>query len=610
MTDKTSVLRDIFGFDAFRPGQEAIVDDLLANHHVLAVMPTGSGKSLCYQVPALVKGGLAVVVSPLVALMQDQVAALKFAGVRAETINSSASREDNIAIWQKVTAGEIAILYMAPERLMTERMIQALQKVRVSMIAVDEAHCISQWGASFRPEYEMLHGLRAAFPETPIGAFTATADEAARRDIVDKLFGGLAKVHLSGFDRPNISLTVVPKSNTGNQLLAFLAGRKGTSGIVYALSRKSCEEWATHLQKNGYRAIAYHAGLSPAMRSRAQEMFMAERGVIVCATIAFGMGIDKPDVRFVFHADLPSSLDAYYQEIGRAGRDGLPADAYMVFGIGDMRLRRGFIDNNNADDLNKRREHRRLDALITYCETPTCRRTALLSYFGEMATTCGNCDVCKNPVELLDGTEIARKILDAVHATGQRFGASHIIDIVMGKATARALELRHGDLKEFGTGRAHPRSYLQSLIRQMTASGALRLDMSGFGGLAIAAKGESLLRGAGRFLHRPDAAPANKKPRRAKNFGDANFDDQNFGDSGAEPPQDQLLLRLKDVRRRLALERKVPAYIVFSDKTLIDMARVKPRSKAEFAELHGVGAAKLKEFATAFLIEIASVRDE
>ena len=390
MATKTSVLRDIFGFGEFRSGQEEIVDDLLNNRHVLAVMPTGSGKSLCYQVPALVKGGLTIVVSPLVALMQDQVAALKFAGVAAETINSAASRDSNIAIWQRVAAGDVRILYLAPERLMTERMIAALQRLDVNLIAVDEAHCISQWGASFRPEYEALHDLRLVFPNIPIGAFTATADEAARKDIVQRLFGGQAQVHVSGFDRPNISLTVEPKANTGKQMLAFLDGHKGASGIVYALSRKSCEEWAEHLNKNGFTAIAYHAGLSPNIRAQAQERFMAEKGIIVCATIAFGMGIDKPDVRFVFHADLPSSLDAYYQEIGRGGRDGGAAAAHMVFGLGDIRLRRNFIDQNDADDTNKRREHRRLDALVNYCEASSCRRMSLLAYFGETSQPCGN----------------------------------------------------------------------------------------------------------------------------------------------------------------------------------------------------------------------------
>ncbi|MGL4490031.1 MAG: DNA helicase RecQ [Rhizobiaceae bacterium] len=600
MTSKAKVLHDVFGFDGFREGQEQIVDDLLGGHHVLAVMPTGSGKSLCYQVPALVKGGLTIVVSPLVALMQDQVAALKLTGIAAETINSSAVRETNVAIWQRVASGEVSILYLSPERLMTERMIAALQKIGVALIAVDEAHCISQWGASFRPEYEMLHGLRTAFPHTPIGAFTATADEPARRDIVQKLFGGHAKVHVSGFDRPNISLTVTPKANTGNQMLAFLNGRESQTGIVYALSRKSCEEWAKHLNANGYRAIAYHAGLTPAQRTEAQEMFMAESGLIVCATIAFGMGIDKPDVRFVFHADLPSSLDAYYQEIGRAGRDGQPAAAHMVFGLGDIRVRRGFIDENDSDDINKRREHRRLNALVNYCEAPSCRRVALLSYFGETSQPCGNCDVCLNPGEVLDGTSEARKVLIAIKSTGERFGASHIIDILTGKGNERAAALGHIDLKVFGSGKDRQRSEWQSLIRQMAASGLLHLDAGGYGGLSIAQKGAALLEEKGNFTYRKDTRPTTKKAARAAVMAAASSD----------PQMDALLTRLKDLRRRLAAQRRVPAFVVFSDKTLIDMAALRPATQEQFAQVHGVGAAKLKEFGAIFLQEIANAKGE
>ncbi len=596
MNSKAEVLTEVFGFEGFREGQEEIVDDLLAGHHVLAVMPTGSGKSLCYQVPALVKGGLTIVVSPLVALMHDQVSALKLAGIAAETINSSASRETNIAIWQRVANREVSMLYLAPERLMTERMIAALQKIGVALFAVDEAHCISQWGASFRPEYEMLHGLREAFPATPIGAFTATADERARRDIVQKLFGGHAKVHVSGFDRPNISLTVSPKANTGNQLLAFLSDHKGETGIVYALSRKSCEEWAAHLNANGYRAIAYHAGLSPAQRTDAQEMFMAESGLIVCATIAFGMGIDKPDVRFVFHADLPSSLDAYYQEIGRAGRDGQPAAAHMVFGMGDIRLRRGFIDNNDSDDMNKRREHRRLDSLINYCEAPSCRRVALLSYFGETAQACGNCDVCTSPGEVLDGARDARTVLLAIKATGERFGAGHIIDVLAGKANERAAALGHMDLKIFGSGKDRQRAEWQSLIRQMAATGLLHLDAGGYGGLSITPKGAAVLNEGGSFSYRKDTRPTTKKAARAAVMAAASSD----------PQMEAMLTRLKELRRRLAAQRRVPAYVVFSDKTLIDMAALRPETLAQFAQVHGVGAAKLKEFGAIFLREIAN----
>jgi ATP-dependent DNA helicase RecQ len=585
MATKSGILNDIFGFDAFRPGQEEIVDTLLAGQH-----------ALCYQVPALVKGGLAIVVSPLVALMQDQVAALKLSGVAADTINSSAPRETNVAVWQAASRGDVRLLYLSPERLMTERMIAALQKLPVSLIAVDEAHCISQWGASFRPEYEMLHGLREAFPGVPIGAFTATADEAARADIVRKLFGGDARVFVAGFDRPNITLNVSAKRNTKKQLADFLEERRGESGIVYALSRKDTEQLAAFLNAEGHRAIAYHAGLAAEQRARAQDLFMTEKGVIVCATIAFGMGIDKPDVRFVFHADLPSSLDAYYQEIGRAGRDGRDAVAHMVFGLGDIRMRRTFIDDNDADSEHKRREHRRLDALVAYCEAPSCRRVSLLRYFGEASEPCGNCDVCDSPGETLDGSQEARKILQAVNGSGERFGAVHIVDILLGKTNERIASLHHDEMPVFGTGADRLRVEWQSLVRQMAGAGLLIHDVGGYGGLSIAQKGRDLMQGEGQFRYRRDMIRTSKRKMRAEAIKTAGMDDA----------KEALLARLKLLRSRLAGARRVPAYVVFSDRTLIDMAIRAPRTLEEFAEVHGVGAAKLKEFGAVFLAEIAA----
>jgi ATP-dependent DNA helicase RecQ len=380
---KLDVLRTVFGYDGFRPGQEAVIDALLAGRNVLAVMPTGSGKSLCYQIPALVAGGLTIVVSPLVALMQDQVAALKLAGVPADTINSNLTREDNIAAWRRAARGETRLLYLAPERLMTERMLAALQGLDVKFIAIDEAHCISQWGASFRPEYEALARLRHVFPGIPVGAFTATADEVTRSDIVTRLFDGEAQVFVHGFDRPNIRLSVAPKLNTPKQLSDCLDRHKGESGIVYCLSRKDTEKTARYLNATGVKALAYHAGLDKRVRDDNQALFMTDIGVVMCATIAFGMGIDKPDIRFVFHADMPGSPEAYYQEIGRAGRDGRPAEAHMIFGLEDLRMRRMFIDQEDAGEERRRREHKRLDALVAYCQSPACRRQTLLAYFGE-----------------------------------------------------------------------------------------------------------------------------------------------------------------------------------------------------------------------------------
>jgi len=596
LTDIHRILRSVFGYDCFRPGQEDIVAHLVAGAHVLAVMPTGAGKSLCYQVPALAREGLAVVVSPLVALMQDQVAALKLSGVAAETINSAADRETNVAVWKRVTAGGVRILYLSPERLMTERMIAALQRLKLSLIAVDEVHCMSQWGAAFRPEYDALKSLRVAFPGVPIGAFTATADEVTRKDIAVKLFGCEVRTFISGFDRPNIRLTVRPKANSKTQLLEFLRKHRGESGIVYALSRRSVEEWAAFLASKGHRAVAYHAGLSADERSDAQNLFMTDKGIIVCATIAFGMGIDKPDVRFVFHADLPQSLDAYYQEIGRAGRDGEAAEAHMVFGLQDIIMRRRFIDDEGAGPERARREHKRLDALVAYCETPDCRRQSLLGYFGEYSEPCGNCDVCLDPADKVDGTPQAKLICAAIEASGERFGAAHIADILLGKASEKVMNFNHQNLPVFGKGAAHSRSHWQSFIRQMVGGGILTIDVAGFGGLSLSAKAQALRDGTAPFRYRPDLVRSTRKDKRLAAGGE--------GAAGLDQKGDALLGRLKALRLRLAKARGVAAYIIFSDRSLIDMAQKMPLTKWDFGEVNGVGANKLEQFGEAFLEEI------
>ena len=416
------VLKDVFGYDSYRDGQEPVVAAVIAGNGVLAVMPTGSGKSLCFQIPAIVGGGLTVVVSPLVALMEDQVAALRLAGVAAETINSSHDRETNTAAWRRVAGGETRLLYIAPERLMTEPMLRALGRLELRRIVVDEAHCISRWGPAFRPEYEQLAQLNVRFAEVPIAAFTATADQSTRDDIAAKLFAGAAKVFVAGFDRPNIRLGVGIRRDWRGQLLDFVRGRAGQSGIVYCLSRRKTEEAAALLAGEGVAALPYHAGMDKAERAANQDAFMTEAGVVMVATIAFGMGIDKPDVRYVYHTDLPANVEAYYQELGRAGRDGHPAEAHMLHGLDDIRMRRMFIEES-TDEAHRRREHKRLDLLIAYCESPECRRQSLLAYFGEAAAPCGNCDVCENPPRVEDGTVAAQKALSVVHRTGQRFGA-------------------------------------------------------------------------------------------------------------------------------------------------------------------------------------------
>ena len=589
---KRRVLKDVFGFDEFRPGQERVVDALLAGRNVLTVMPTGSGKSLCYQLPAMVCGGLTVVVSPLLALMQDQVSALHLAGVAAEAINSSKSRAENVASWRRVTAGEVRLLYMAPERLMTEPMLKALAKVDLRLIAIDEAHCISQWGPSFRPEYEALSRLPDLFARVPIIALTATADATTRADISARLFAGRAEQIVLGFDRPNIRLTVEPKQHGDRQLLAFLKLHSGQSGIVYCLSRKKTEETARFLVTNGFRALPYHAGMTQQQREANQNRFMTEPAVVMVATIAFGMGIDKPDVRFVFHSDLPGSMEAYYQEIGRGGRDGEPAEAHMLFGLDDMRMRRRFIEEENSNEERKRREHQRLDGLLGYCETAACRRQVLLSWFGEKIEPCGNCDNCLNPAAVVDRSDDARAILTAVRRTGERYGAAHILEILQGVQD----DFRDGEVAPTAPFAGRAPKELRALIRQLTAGGFLDVEITRYGGLKLSAKGHALLRSDVSFHFRAAQRRATKKEARQR--------------LAAELPSAEasLLDALKQLRLALAKQRRVAAYLIFSDRTLIEMAQRRPRDIDEFAEISGVGARKLEEFAAPFLSAIRKYR--
>lgn len=566
------------------------MERLLAGRNTLCVMPTGAGKSICYQVPALLKKGPSIIVSPLTALMDDQVAGLAANGVVASVIHSGRSREENVAAWQAFKAGEAKLLYMSPERLMTDRMLGALDALAPAMFIVDEAHCISKWGASFRPEYEMLAGLKRRFPQATIGAFTATADEATRADIAAKLFDGDGDILVQGFDRPNLSLAVSAKQGWKSQLFDFLQTRRDVSGIVYCLSRRQTEEVAELLRAEGYRALAYHAGLAAETRREHQEVFMAEAGVIMVATIAFGMGIDKPDIRYVLHLSLPGSMEAYYQEIGRAGRDGAPAEAMMLYSMADARMRRQFIEEEGASEDHRRREHKRLDALLAYCEATQCRRVTLLSYFGENeAKPCGNCDICLDPPELVDGTQDAQMLFSAIVRTGERFGGSHVIDVLRGSTTEKITARGHETLPTFGVGADKPKSFWQGLIRQMLAGGWLELDISGFGALTLTEAGRSVLKGNSTVEIRKIATK--REARRTKSAIAA----------AAEEVDDLLLARLKAVRRDLAAERNVPAYVVFSDATLIDMCLIKPRNLDEMASVNGVGPKKLKDLGEVFL---------
>jgi ATP-dependent DNA helicase RecQ len=585
-----AILDSVFGFPAFRPGQREIVDRLIEGTNTLSVMPTGAGKSICYQLPALIADRLTVVISPLVALMDDQVAGLRANGVEAACIHSNRPREANVADWRRVQDGTIRLLYLSPERLMTERMLAALQALDPAMFVVDEAHCISKWGFSFRPEYEALSGLREQFPGATLSAFTATADTATQRDIAAKLFGGQGDIVVRGFDRPNLHLAVAPKSDWRKQLLAFVEPRRAGSGIVYCLSRKLTEETASLLRDNGYKALAYHARLPQEVRRENQEVFMAEDATIMVATIAFGMGIDKPDIRYVFHLNLPGSMEAYYQEIGRAGRDGEPADVHMLYGLDDIRMRRQFIAQDDGNEDHKRREHKRLDALLAYGEATQCRRVTLLSYFGDAAAPCGNCDICLDPPTLIDGTKEAQMVLSAVARTGQVFGAAHIIDVVRGSASEKVLARGHDQLPVYGAGKAHPKNFWTAFIRQVVASGYLSIDVEGYGGLQLTEKSEPVLNGEEAFEYREIPKTKTSASRKASPAA-ATLDD---ADS-------ELFARLKALRRDLAQQRNVPAYVIFSDATLHDMCVMKPHNMDTLALVNGVGPKKLKDFGMVFL---------
>ncbi len=587
-----SVLKETFGFDRFRLGQEEIVDKLLEGRNVLAVMPTGAGKSLCYQIPAIVRDGLTIVVSPLVALMNDQAAALEANGVAVACIHSGRTRESNIVEWRKVQSGDVKILYMSPERLMTERMLTVLDAINPAMFIVDEAHCISKWGTGFRPDYAALEHLKARYPDATIAGFTATADSATRGDIADKLFGGNGDTIVHGFDRPNIWLGVAPKTQWRNQLMDFLETRREQSGIVYCASRRLTEEVASFLSENGIRGLPYHAGMSNEDRQQNQELFMSDEAIVMVATIAFGMGIDKSDIRFVFHLNLPGSMEAYYQEIGRAGRDGAPADAFMIFGLDDIRTRRQFIEQDSGEEEYKRKEHKRLDTLLAYCEATQCRRVLLLSYFGEEETeACGNCDVCQNPPTLIDGTTEAQMLLSAVVRSGERFGANHVIDILTGSSTERIISLGHDKLPTFGVGHEHSKIFWRAFIRQAVAGGYLIIDIGRYGGLRLSRTGRLVLKGARHFQYREISNP--KITSRSARF-ESNADD--FSDDDRE-----LYQRLKRLRRELADERNVPAYVIFADRTLQEITREKPANLEQISAVNGVGPKKLEDFGKLFL---------
>lgn len=586
-----NILKDRFGFDAFRAGQEDIINIILAEKPVLAVMPTGAGKSLCYQVPSQILDGPTIVVSPLVALMDNQVAGLRANGIEASCLHSGQSREENVAQWRDVTSGRSKILYVSPERLMTDRMLSAMRALNPALFVVDEAHCVSKWGPAFRPEYADLSRLHQLFPNSNIAAFTATADDATRQDIAEQLFGDKGKIIVHGFDRPNLSLTVMPVDNRPRQLNNLLITQKGNSGIVYCLSRKNTEAYAKNLNDAGYKALAYHAGMSSEDRYENLERFMAEPGIIMVATIAFGMGIDKPDIRFVYHVNLPSSMEAYYQEIGRAGRDGEPAETALLFGLDDIRMRRQFIQNDGSERDHQMREFKRLDALIGYCETSKCRKQALLNYFGETMPPCGNCDNCLNPPEQVDATQAAKAVFNAIAQTGERFGTAHVVAVARGEDTDRIAQFNHNQLEAFGQAEDVGKAFLQALIRQAVARGVLGMDITRYGALTFSPEAHNIRDTDTAFMMRPPIKSTAKTERKAR-----------ASKQSALSSSDQdLLMQLKSLRSDFARELGKPAFVVFSDATLMDMVAKKPKTRHDMLNVSGVGETKFARFGEAFL---------
>ena len=598
--DARRALKDVFGYDDFRPGQEEIVAAVLAGEDVFAVMPTGSGKSMCFQLPAIVDGRLTVVVSPLIALMRDQVRQLVGLGVSAASLNSADSDDERRRTWAALEAGEISLLFVSPERLAAGGLPDQLRRLGAGRLVVDEAHCVSQWGHDFRPEYRQIPRIRKALGDIQVLAFTATADTATRRDILSELFEREPHRVVHSFDRPNLSLRFEPKERPSARIEAFVRERRGQSGIVYTASRSGAERLAAMFDRAGLPALAYHAGLDGETRSRRQDRFLQEDGLVMAATVAFGMGINKPDLRYVVHADMPSGIESYYQEIGRAGRDGLPADTLTLYGLDDMMLRRRQIAEKDVGPERRRIDEKRLAAMIDLCEVAPCRRQSLLAYFGEESGPCGHCDLCEAAQGPVDATLDARKALSAVARTGQRFGAAHLASLLVGEATEAIRRLRHDELKTFGVGQDKDKRAWQATIRQLFAAGALAEASEEFGGFALTEKGEDILFGRETIALRPLPARVTTS-RRRRGEGRVNRL------AGLDEEQTKLFEELRAVRSSFSKDEGVAAFMIFPDRTLIEMATIRPTSRTQMREIQGVGDRKLLRYGDAFLDVIARV---
>lgn len=583
-------LKKSFGYQDFRQGQTEIIQKILANENVLAVMPTGAGKSLCYQLPAIISKRATIVVSPLVSLIDDQAKGLKENGIEVAKIHSWQDRETNIKNWKFFTSGIAKLLYLSPERLMQERMLSALKKYLIGSFVIDEAHCISKWGAAFRPDYEALSKLKDIFPDASIAAFTATADKQTRNDISNKLAVEKLNVIVQGFDRPNLFLEVRQKDPLKPALLSYLKQRQGVNGIVYCLSRRETDDLAEFLSTNGFNALAYHAGKSSKYRKEVYDKFVTDIDVVMVATIAFGMGIDKSDVRYVVHASLPGSMEAFYQEIGRAGRDGLPAETLLFYGLSDLIQRQRMILDGEGDEKFKLFEYKRLEALIGYCESISCRRKALLGYFDQDILKCDNCDNCMFPPTVEDYSEEAKIIISAIQSTGQYFGSNHLIDVVQGKETIKVKDRSHNILDCFGLGTHLSKGLLQSLIRQLIASGALRVNLEKYGAIEISEPAIEIINGRKKFQTRTYTAQKKlSKPKAQKIPKTLSVD------SG------ELLQSLKKLRYSTAKKKGVPAYAIFPDKTLEQLASLKPITEEQFLNIDGVGPKKLEKYYALFV---------